>query len=384
MKLPANVPWLNDAGAMALCAALENAGFQALFVGGCVRNAVLGVAASDIDIATDATPDQVQKVCTAARFKTIPTGIEHGTLTVLIDSTPYEVTTFRTDVTTDGRRAVVAFSTDVIADARRRDFTMNALYARSDGTVIDPLGGLPDALARRVVFIDDAADRIREDYLRILRFFRFSTWYGDPAHGFDADALAAIAENLDGLAQLSAERVGAEMTKLLGAPDPAPAVAVMARVGVLGHLLTGAQARWLAPLIHAESMLDLSPDPVRRLAVLGGEDVADRLRLSKADARKTDLLRDLTGGAQGAAELGYRHGRATALDVIALRAALFETPVNVGDAAIAARGSAATFPVAAADLMPALTGPALGAKLKQLEARWIASDFALTRAQLLG
>mgnify|MGYP003624111826 FL=1 len=384
MKLSADVPWLNDAGALALCAALEGAGFQALFVGGCVRNAVLGVQASDIDIATDATPDQVQKVCKDAGFRTIPTGIDHGTLTVVIDGEPYEVTTFRNDVETDGRRAVVAFSTDVTEDARRRDFTMNALYARADGTVVDPLGGLPDALARRVMFIDDASARIREDYLRILRFFRFSAWYADPAHGFDADALAAIADHLDGLAQLSAERVGAEMTKLLGAPDPAPAVAVMERVGVLAQALTGAQARWLAPLIHAESMLDLSPDPMRRLAVLGGEDVADRLRLSRADARKLAVLRELAGTGEGAAELGYRHGRNVALDVIALRSALFETPVNVDDAAAAARGDAAKFPIAAGDLMPALHGPELGAKLKELEARWIASDFKLTRAQLLG
>ncbi len=384
MKLPADVPWLNDAKALGLCAALERAGFQALFVGGCVRNAVLGVAASDIDIATDATPDQVQKVCKDAGFKTIPTGIDHGTLTVVIDGEPYEVTTFRNDVETDGRHAVVAFSTDVVDDARRRDFTMNALYARADGTVVDPLGGLPDALARRVVFIDDAAARIREDYLRILRFFRFSAWYADPAHGFDADALAAIATHLDGLAHLSAERVGAEMTKLLGAPDPAPAVAVMERVGVLPHLLNGAQARWLAPLVHAESMLDLSPDPMRRLAVLGGEDVADRLRLSRADARSVELLREQAGTAAGAAELGYRHGLNTALGVIALRAALFESPVNMGDATAAAHGAKAQFPVAARDLMPALNGPELGAKLKELEARWIASNFKLTTAQLLG
>lgn len=384
MKLPADVPWLNDAGALGLCAALEGAGFQALFVGGCVRNAVLGLQASDIDIATDATPDQVQTVCKAAGFKTIPTGLDHGTLTVVIDGEPYEVTTFRNDVETDGRRAVVAFSTNVADDALRRDFTMNALYARADGTVVDPLGGLPDALARRVVFIDDAAARIREDYLRILRFFRFSAWYADPAHGFDADALAAIAAHLDGLAHLSAERVGAEMTKLLGAPDPAPAVAVMERVGVLPQLLSGAQARWLAPLIHAESMLDLSPDPMRRLAVLGGEDVADRLRLSKVDARTVELLREQAGTAAGAAELGYRHGLNTALGVIALRAALFETPVNAGDTAAAQCGSVAKFPVAARDLMPALNGPALGAKLKELEARWIASGFTLTRAQLLG
>src|SRR5690606_28837267 len=157
---------------------LREHGHRALVVGGAVRNAVLGIAPGDIDISTDARPERVQELAEAAGLRQIPTGIDHGTVTVMVDGEPFEVTTFRRDVATDGRRAVVEFSTDVADDARRRDFTMNALYLEADGSVVDPLGGLEDALARRVRFIEDSKQRIREDYLRILRFFRFNAWYG--------------------------------------------------------------------------------------------------------------------------------------------------------------------------------------------------------------
>lgn len=214
--------WLTNPATQAVCAALEAGGAQALFVGGCVRNALMGVPVSDIDISTDAVPERVIVLAEAAGIKAVPTGIDHGTVTLIKDGIPHEVTTFRKDVETDGRRAVVAYSTCIEEDAARRDFTMNALYARSDGTVLDPLGGLPDLRARRVRFIGDAGDRIREDYLRSLRYFRFHALYGCDELGFDPEALAAIAGNLDGLATLSRERVGAELLKLLSAPDPAP------------------------------------------------------------------------------------------------------------------------------------------------------------------
>ena len=177
----------------------------------------------------------------------MPTGLAHGTVTVVAGGRPFEVTTFRRDVETFGRRAVVAFSTDLRDDAARRDFTMNALYVRPDGTVVDPLGGLPDLRAGRVRFVGDGAARIAEDYLRILRFFRFHAWYGDPAAGLDPDGLAACAALQDGLARLSRERVGAEVTKLLAAPDPAPAVGPMAAAGILARVLPGADAAALAP-----------------------------------------------------------------------------------------------------------------------------------------
>ena len=215
--------WLALPATRAVCAALTARGDRALFVGGCVRNALLGRPVADIDIATDALPERTIALAAAAGLHPVPTGLAHGTVTIVADHRPFEVTTFRRDVTTDGRHATVAFSTDLAEDAARRDFTMNALYADPSGAVIDPLDGLSDLLARRVRFVGDPAERIAEDYLRILRFFRIHAWYGDPAGGLDADGLAACAALQDGLDQLSRERVGAEMTKLLAAADPAPA-----------------------------------------------------------------------------------------------------------------------------------------------------------------
>ena len=373
--------WLNDPATQKVCAVLTDAGAQALFVGGCVRNALLSAPVSDLDIATDLEPQKVMELARAAGIKAVPTGIDHGTVTLVERGIPHEVTTFRKDVATDGRRAVVAFSKDIAEDASRRDFTMNALYARPDGTVVDPLGGIADLQARRVRFIGTAENRIREDYLRSLRFFRFHAWYGDHAEGFDADGLAAIAANLDGLAGLSRERVGAELLKLLAAADPAPAVAAMRQCGVLGQVLPGADDRALAPLVHLEG--GMAPEPVRRLAALGGTDVAERLRLSKAQAAALADLRAEAAGSKGAAELAYRFGTARARDMLLLRAALLEQPLLPGLETDIAKGAGAKFPLKAADLMPGITGPALGRMMRRLEAEWIASDFALSREALI-
>ncbi len=362
---------------------LTAAGHQALFVGGCVRNALLNEPVGDIDIATDARPEVVMDLARQTGFKPVPTGIDHGTVTVVAEHLPHEITTFRRDVETHGRHATVAFASEVIEDARRRDFTMNALYAMADGTVIDPLGGLPDLTARRVRFIDDAGQRIREDYLRILRFFRFHAWYGDPAGGLDADGLAAVASYVDGLAGLSRERIGVEVIKLLAAPDPAPSVAAMRAAGVLAQVLPGADDRMLAALVHMEDQLSADPDPLRRLACLGGDDPFERLRLSKSEARQYDLLRSEMGSTRQPAELGYRHGAMVGRDVLLLRAAMFEVPPTQDDLATLARGEAAKFPVRAADLMPDYAGPALGARLSALEQHWIDADFAPTKAELL-
>jgi poly(A) polymerase len=381
MKLSGN--WVTAPATQAVCAALTKAGHQALFVGGCVRNALLGVPVGDIDIATDALPQAVMQLATDAGLKPVPTGIDHGTVTVVSEGKPHEVTTFREDVDTFGRHAQVAFGTDLHADARRRDFTMNALYARPDGTVIDPLGGIDDLVARRVRFIGDGATRIKEDYLRILRFFRFHACYGDAGAGLDPDALAACASHLDGLAGLSRERVGAEMRKLLAAPDPAPAVAAMQRAGVLSTILPGADARPLAPLVHLESETNTAPNALRRLAALGGEDTPGRLRLSRAEARRLTLLRDGASSTMPPAEIGYRYGATDGIDMLLLRAALLDTPLDPIASDILERGANAKFPVKPADLMPDYTGPALGQKLQELEDRWIASGFTLSREELL-
>ena len=376
MRLTAE--WLTHPASQAVCKALTDGGFEAYFVGGCVRNALLGQPVSDLDISTDARPEQTLKRAKQAGLKAIPTGIDHGTITVVADGIPFEITTFRRDVDTDGRHAVVDFADTMDEDARRRDFTMNALYAAPNGEVFDPVNGLPDLRAGHLRFIGDADQRIREDYLRILRFFRFSAWYGDPSLGIDADGLAACAENLDGLAQLSAERVGSEMRKLLSAADPAPAMAAMAASGVLYSVLPGAQAQSLAILVHLEG--DRGPDPIRRLAVIGGEDVSDRLRLSNTDKRRLEAIQ--AGISMDLGELGYRY-KDTAEDSYLVRQASMGQPIDPDELAILHHAMQQSFPVKAADLMPAFTGAALGERLRKLEADWIASRFTLSRDALI-
>ncbi|MEL6450961.1 MAG: CCA tRNA nucleotidyltransferase [Pseudomonadota bacterium] len=381
-RLSPTTAFLTDPAAQSLCKALERAGHQALFVGGCVRNAVLDAPASDVDIATDALPQQVMRLAANGGYRAVPTGIDHGTVTVIVNDTPFEVTTFRKDVATDGRRAVIAFSRNVAEDARRRDFTMNALYADRHGDILDPLGGLPDAQARRVRFIEDAATRIREDYLRILRFFRFHAYYSDPDIGWDADALAGIAETVEGLDTLSAERVGAEMLKLLAAPDPIQAVSVMARTGVLARILPGADTTLLGPVVHVQALAHLPPDAITRLAALGGEDVGMRLRLSRQDQKLRDSIRDLSGSALPLAALGQEGGVAAATGAHVLRSAVQNQMVSPGDLAKIGAGAQAKFPLSAKDL-PHLTGPDLGARLKALRGQWLASDLTMDKDALL-
>ena len=381
--IPADTSWLTDSDAQAVCRMIAGAGYDVFFVGGCVRNALLGEPDSDVDMSTNALPERVMALADAAGLKAIPTGIDHGTVTVLCGESVFEVTTFRRDVATDGRRAVVAFSNDISDDARRRDFTMNALYATPEGRLVDPLGGLDDLLARKVRFIEDASARIQEDYLRILRFFRFSAWYSRQETGFDPDALAAIAANTAGLETLSAERVGQEMTKLLSAPNPVPAVAVMKQTNVLTTILPGSDDKWLAVMVHAEQHLGITPNWLGRLAALGGEGAGDRFRLSKSDARELQQLCEVGFAGPPLTEVAYRHGAPIAKQALLLRAALAEVLPDASGLDILEQVGQATFPVRAADLMPGITGPALGARLTKLENEWIASEFKLTKQELL-
>jgi poly(A) polymerase len=375
--------WLTDDATQQVLCLLEDGGYKAFVVGGCVRNALLGVPVRDVDISTDARPPQVIALAEAAGLKVVPTGIDHGTVTVVADKTGFEVTTFRADVETDGRRAVVCFSNDVLEDAERRDFTMNALYADRRGSVLDPLGGLPDLEARRFRFILDAQTRIREDYLRILRFFRFNAWYGDPAQGMEAETLAAIAQCQDGLDLLSRERVGSELVKLLCAPDPLMAVSVMERIGVLARVLPGATAHALGPYLLHEGQLSLPVDPMGRMAALGFED-GESLRLSKTQQRHLTLYRELSASLERPAVTAYRHGGQTALIVAALRSASLGTALPADLAQQIAAGRQARFPLKAADLMPAYQGAELGDALRRAETLWIDSGFALDKAALMG
>jgi tRNA nucleotidyltransferase/poly(A) polymerase len=281
-------PWLHRTSLQSLLEVLSRGNGEARIAGGAVRNALLGQPIADVDIATNLVPRDVILRSNEAGYKCVPTGIEHGTVTVIVDGEPYEVTTLRRDIETDGRHAKVLYGTDWEADARRRDLTINALYLDADGTVFDPLAGMADILSHTVRFIDDAETRIREDYLRILRFFRFFAWYG--SFRPDAEGLKACTRLKDGLEELSVERIWQELSVLFAAPDPGRAVLWMRQTGVLSKVLPETE-RWgidaLPGYIETEHQNGWDADSLMRLlAILPPNrdrllSLADRLKLSK-------------------------------------------------------------------------------------------------------
>ncbi len=387
--------WLRAAPTRAVIAALEAAGGAdcARFVGGCVRNAITGHPVEDIDIATTLKPDAVIAALQAAGLKAIPTGVEHGTVTAIAGGKPFEITTLRRDVETDGRRAVVAFTTDWSEDAQRRDFRLNALYADGQGRVFDPTGeGVADARAGRIVFVGDAATRIREDALRILRFFRFQAWYGQGEP--DAAALAACAALKDQTAGLSAERVSKELLKLLAADDPRPAARLMAASGVLGAVLPEAVglSRFEA-LVAIETEQLFSRDPLLRLGALLPDDpvvgaaCAARLRLSNAQRERLSAMLGTEPALASwispkeARRLVYRLGAAVFCDRVMLAWAGAErTGAGVQWRAllpIAQTWPRPVFPLSGDEVIAAGVpkGPLVGAVLREVEAWWIENDF---------
>lgn len=392
--------WLKAPALQALFDALEQHGDEARVVGGAVRNTLFDLAVSDIDLSTTALPGDVVRRVEAAGMKAVPTGIDHGTVTVVAKGVAYEVTTLREDVETHGRRATVRFGRDWLSDAMRRDFTMNALYADRDGKIFDPVGGLADLHARRVRFIGDPAARIAEDYLRILRFFRFHAQYG--AGEPDAAGLHAVIEARDGLRHLSAERIGMEMRKLVAAPGAAETLALMSDTGLVEVVLAGvARIVDFRNLRRLDAVAPQTRSPALGLAALAGfvdEDIArisERMRLSNAERKRMlDALHlaDRFAGRADTAfarEMAYRAGRVAALDGFLLHwARKGGDPLNkyfleVFKAVKSFHPPA--FPLKGRDLLAAgiASGPKVGETMAQLEARWIASGFALTREALL-
>jgi poly(A) polymerase len=393
--------WLDRPETQAVFAALAARGFSARAVGGSVRNTLAGRPVIDVDIATDARPGDVLRAAEAAGLKGVPTGVAHGTVTVVSGDLPHEVTTLRKDVETHGRHATVAFTDDWAEDAMRRDFTLNALYCSADGTVYDPLGGYPDLAARRVRFIGDAVERIREDYLRILRFFRLTAEFAEgPA---DAEGLAACVRERAGLAILSAERVRAEFLRLLVAPRGPEIVALMQDYGLLPSVLGAApRPTLLARLAAIEAALGVTPDAMLRLAALAveipedAERLRDRLRLSNGQAGK--LLRASWCGRD--ADLSPPSPEAPAkvylylLGPAAYRERVLIAWARAGDPpdsvawrqrlALPQRWPAPRFPLKGADVLalgvPA--GPRVGEILRALEDWWIAGDFAADESAL--
>jgi poly(A) polymerase len=365
----------------------------ARLVGGCVRDALLAQTAGDVDIATQLEPKTVIKACTKAGFKTIPTGIAHGTVTAIVDGKPFEVTTLRKDVTTDGRHAVVAFTDDWHADAMRRDFTMNALYLGADGTIFDPTGqGVADAKAGNVVFVGDPDQRILEDHLRILRYFRFSARFAKgPLEG---PALAACARHTGAISSLSVERIWSELKKILGSADPRHAVAAMASSSVLTAVLPEAIGTGVfSNLVALESDAFLVGDPMQRLMALLPRDIgvvaqlSARLKLSNAEADRlmawaadqTKLVSYLS--AREIRQALYWMGNSHYLDRVRVawandaeprRKMQWRTMIAFESGFVAPK-----FPVDGNMAIAAGTrpGPNVGLVLAEVERWWVANDF---------
>ncbi|MDR3526819.1 MAG: CCA tRNA nucleotidyltransferase [Rhizomicrobium sp.] len=381
-------PWMTAPETVTLMTVLG----EARFVGGVVRNALLGQPVSDIDIATPHRPEKVTALLQAAGIKAVPTGIAHGTITAVVKGKVFEVTTLRRDVATDGRHAVVAFTTDWEEDAERRDFTMNALYADADGTVYDSVGGIADLEAGIVRFVGDAVARIREDYLRILRFFRFHAWYGKGP--LNAEALYACDKEKAGLTKLSGERIAKEMLKLLQAENPVPVLIAMGETGILPEIVPGASdIMRLRRLASLDAAMGYAPDGILRLAallpreraVLVAQVIAARWKLSNAQkdrliaasaaAKDMALFSDI----QAARRLLYRLGPERFRDALQLSLAE-ETRDGAQWRSLltaAERLTVPHFPFSGADVLARglSPGPAVGKVLQAVESWWIEHDF---------
>ncbi len=392
----AGVDWLDAPDVRTTFAILDDGAAPSRIVGGAVRNALAGLPVSELDFATPLTPDVVVRRAEAAGCKAVPTGIEHGTVTLVVGGVAHQVTTLREDVETDGRHAVVRFGTDWEADARRRDFTINALSVDAAGRVHDPLAGYSDIVERRVRFIGDADQRIAEDRLRILRFFRFNAEFG--SGDLDREGLSAAIRAREGLRQLSGERVGAEMRRLVAVPRAAEIAGSMQESGILGVILGG--VAYLGPLAR---LVAFAPEAgvALRLAALGcrieedAERLTGRLRLSNIE-RETMLAAVVSARRlptpvtekEARARL-YRMGAVTPWrDAVALgfawSSALLDDPAWQELYRLPERWSPPRFPLSGADALDAGAGrgPVVGSLLKTLEAWWIDQDFAPDEATL--
>ena len=394
----AGAEWLAFSGVRQIFAVLESGGEEARVIGGAVRNALMGVPVADIDFATTATPDKVIALAQAAGIKTVPTGIEHGTVTLVIGGRGFEVTTLREDIETDGRHAVVRFGRDWEADARRRDFTVNALSVDSGGTSHDPVGGYADVVARRIRFIGDADRRIAEDRLRILRLFRFHAEYGEGP--IDAAGLSAAISAREGLRELSAERIGQEMRRIVLAPRAAETVTEMQESGILTIVLGGVgYLGQFARAVHGEAAIGAAPVAATRLAALAcrvEEDmirVTERLRL--ANAERDRILATITAartfvqvpGAKEARRALYQLGAEAYRDGAIQAFAWSAMPQNPREwralYQLPDRWTAPIFPLGGRDIIgKGVTGPAVGDLLRAVEAWWIEQDFAPTEKDL--
>lgn len=379
--------WMVAAETQKVMSALTDDGGDARFVGGCVRDTLANRRVVDIDIATPLLPKEVIARLEKNKISFVPTGLAHGTVTAIVDGKPFEITTLRRDVATDGRHAEVAFTDDWREDAARRDFTFNAIFATLDGDIFDPFGGIEDLRRGRVRFVGAPEQRIAEDYLRILRFFRFHAHFGQG--DADAKALAACAQAATHIAELSAERIRQEILKLLEAKNCAPVWQMMIDQGIIRHALPEAtNAEALARLVDMEEKYETEPSALRRLAALIGEaktaPITEKLRLSRQQTARLSSMRMDKAELQDAASIRravYRHGNDAVRNALLLAA-----PLNMQELYHEATVfRAQSLPVEGEDVLALgiASGPRVGEILNAVEDWWISQDFAPNRATCL-
>ena len=375
--------WLRNPSAQKLSKLYKSFGYQVLFVGGCVRNTILKMPVTDIDLATDAQPEEIIKIAKENNIRFVPTGLAHGTITLIIDNKNYQITTFRTDFDHDGRYAKVEFTESLLLDASRRDLTINALYCNHVGEVIDPLNGLDDIKKQKIKFIGNPNERIKEDNLRILRFFRFQAIYGNKNLEIDSIALEACHNHKSKLAALSKERITSELRKILSAPNPLEVIIKMNETGVLNELLQNVSIDSLEAYLKTEEKFKININWLGRLLSLQVTQEEESLKLTRCEFKFLKQTKSAIENQIHVLEFSYYNGVENGKIYSILQN--FRHNIILSKNLLNQINSLATkkFPITAKDLMPEINGKKLGEALRSLEDRWIKSNFTLRKKDLL-
>ena len=375
--------WLRNPSAQKLSKLYKNFGYQVLFVGACVRNTILKMPVTDIDLATDAQPEEIIKIAKENNIRFVPTGLAYGTITLIIDNKNYQITTFRTDFDHDGRYAKVEFTESLLLDASRRDLTINALYCNHVGEVIDPLNGLDDIKKQKIKFIGNPNERIKEDNLRILRFFRFQAIYGNKNLEIDSIALEACHNHKSKLAALSKERITSELRKILSAPNPLEVIIKMNETGVLNELFQKVSIDSLEAYLKTEEKFKININWLGRLLSLQVTQEEESLKLTRCEFKFLKQTKSAIENQIHVLEFSYYNGVENGKIYSILQN--FRHNIILSKNLLNQINSLATkkFPITAKDLMPEIRGKKLGEALRSLEDRWIKSNFTLSKKDLL-
>ena len=383
IRMQINSEWIKNKVTQNILKIFEGADHNAYLVGGCIRNSILNIPVTDIDISTDATPQQTVDLFNRENFKVAPTGFSHGTVTVISEGIPYQITTMRSDQNTDGRHADVVFSDDIKKDAERRDFTINALYADSTGKIINPIGGLEDFNPLAIKFIGDPNNRIQEDYLRILRFFRFHAQFSELVTQFDKVALDAIKKNQDGLKKLSKERIWSELKKILSTSNPARSLYKMSQLGILEIILENKNVHNIKRFNLIEKKMGLEPEPIRRLVAITENTENTFLNLSRKEEKKFSLLKGLLKKKHDPAELVYQFNREIAQSVLAIYTFYKGEKLKLSDIKKIEKACLFPCPITGAQISKYMDGAAVGIIIKEAQRAWIKSNFKSDEAKIL-